>query len=416
MIRLDTATDLRAPSLVAHLRQLLRALPIALAVGLIVGLITFGVFQAEAPKYLATATAQIDAQIPVVPGDAYLYQNTAPYLSLATSGVVQSATAKEMGAGWTTSDVSSNVTVTVAQSPLLLQVDATGPTPDEAIKLAMATITTLDSAAQAQRMNELQRAVTQKRADREALQEQISALPRTNPSRAALINQRDAIQGQIDRILDAGVNRLSMLSVPSADGTSRLAPRSPTAAVFVGIITFLIALEAVALLRGRIGRRLVVDSIRRTAAATGMPIETTTEFAEPPVTFALVDRSLREYRTRTLILASPSTRQCVTQWTSHRAESCVVETLDTEWPRHLEQGTVHVVFAVAVHEPIRPDFEASARMIKDLDLTGRIVVVTGQSTTNAKAPTDRWPAAENAEIVPASTTVPATNSATSERE
>src|SRR4051812_17316655 len=114
----DPLNEGRFPDLSRHFRQLASvAVPAALVALLVAGL-TAIVIAGSPDSYKATVTAQIDAQVPVVSGDGYLYQLNAPYLALAGSDGFRQAVATKMGEGWTADQVAGGITVDVAKSPL----------------------------------------------------------------------------------------------------------------------------------------------------------------------------------------------------------------------------------------------------------------------------------------------------------
>ena len=147
----------RSPDVVGHLKQLVKVSIPALVVAVVAGLIALLVLAQLKPSYEATVTAQIDAQTPVVSGDAYLYQMTAPYLALAGSQAVRQTTAQALGSGWDAERVGKDVTVKVSKSPLLLEISGKAADRAEALKAATTTVQSLDAAARAQRAQELQR-------------------------------------------------------------------------------------------------------------------------------------------------------------------------------------------------------------------------------------------------------------------
>src|ERR1700693_992503 len=113
-VHIDPLYDAGSPDLVRPFRQLMKVAAPALLIALLVGAITLVVITRAKPVYKAAVTAQIDAQIPVVNGDAYLYQMTAPYLALATSDPIRQSIATKMGSGWDADRVKANVAVAVS--------------------------------------------------------------------------------------------------------------------------------------------------------------------------------------------------------------------------------------------------------------------------------------------------------------
>ena len=381
-------TDLDTARIPAHLRQLLRAAPAAILVGLIAGLIAFGVNQSADPAYRAESTAQIDAQIPVVAGDAYLYQNTAPYLTLATSGKVLESVSRTMGPAWSPERVADQTIVSVAQSPLLLDVAATAPSRQEAIDLTQAMIDALNQASNDQRRKELDRAVSSRVAQRRELERRLSSLPAGSDERSGVEASIDALQDQIDRILGAGANGLSALAVPDRDRVAQVAPRSPATAVFIGLIAMLVAAEALVLF-GHLGRRLTAETIRQAASARGVPVETTDDAREmPAVTAALVERDRRDDDGGTLIVASAETFDIATAWTTDGADWSTAPTaypvvgLRDRWPLRLDDDTAHIVFIVSLGEPIRRELSSALGEAEDLGVSTRLVVLPPHPTAD----------------------------------
>lgn len=362
--------------LTEHFRQLLRVAPIALVIALIVGGMTLAITESADPEYQVVATAQIDAQVPVVTGDAYLFQNSAPYLALAASNPVHQTIADRMGEGWDGNRVGSSVTVGVSQSPLLLDVTATAPTPEDAARLAQETIEVLDASSREQRAREFERAATTQTQKRQELQDRLARLPSNSRERAGLQLQIDELQTQIDRVLAGGVNGLSALPVPDAGDAVQTAPRSPTLALFVCLVTFLIVAEVLALVRTRFGRGITLAEVRRISRSRGIAIEVAPQGLSslPPVTHALAVRYFSRGE-RTQLLASPATESQVRQWHSALPDATVMAPIGQAWAFTPDQSVAQAVLVVGLGEPFRDEVRDAADVIRELGIAGRIVLL-----------------------------------------
>lgn len=371
----DSSVDAGSGDVAGHLRRLRTVAPLALVIALLAGAITFTIIHTADTRFEVTATAQIDAQIPVVSGDSYLFQNSAPYLALASSGEVHRQVAERMGDGWTAAMVGDDTSVAVSKSPLLLEVTASAPTPEAAVSLSRATIDVLDEASRAQRSAELDRAVESQTQQREQLEAQIARTSPTDPARQTLRLRLQDIQGQINRILDGGVNGLSALSIPDAADAVQTSPRSPALALFVALATFVISAEILVFATDRLGRGVTAGFARRVGKGRGIAVEQVAPGTAPPVTHALIAR-YRDNGERTLLLTTHLSDHAAAAIRHELPDATVSLPFAKAWPTALDESVAQVVIIVCDGERVRSELRNAADVIRELGVAGRIVIVT----------------------------------------
>ncbi|MCV7227167.1 hypothetical protein [Mycolicibacterium komossense] len=387
-----------------HLRRLLKVSIPSAAVALLVGLLAQFVLAQIKPTYTATVTAQIDAQIPVVSGDAYLYQMTAPYLALAQSQTVRQATAHEMGIGWDADRVGENAVVKVSKSPLLLDVTGTAPDRQQALMLATLTVQSLDKESRAQRLQELDRAVAVPSAELESLQQQVAAIDEAftekygysdptadgDPVRANLVLRIQDLVNQINRIREGGVNGLSVLAAPDAGSIAATAPVSKSVALFAALLAFIVTAEALAFTRGRFGRRLTMPSAERITSANSMTIETreSTSTGFPPVTAGLIARRASRDQ-RTMVIVTIRAESTLRTWLAGEVhpELIEVELMTSNWAAKLGDQIGLVIVMACVGENARRAVAQTAKTLSSLGIPSRMVLipVPGASATTDTA-------------------------------
>ncbi|GEE00347.1 hypothetical protein nbrc107696_07930 [Gordonia spumicola] len=361
------------PDLLGHFRNLLKALPIAIAVAVVAFAITLTITATADDEFEVTTVAQIDAQIPIMAGDVYIYQNNAPYLSLATTSGVREDIAHRMGSAWSAARVADNVSVTETRSPLLIAVTATAPTAEEAAKLSATTIKALDSASRKQRAGELDRAAATLTARSRDIGSRITAMRSSDSTeRDNLIEQRKSIENDIQRIQSGGVNGLGALSTPSSDDARQTAPQSPALAVFVGLLTVLIAAEAVVFIRARFSRRATGSAIRRIADKHGATVEDAVSGDRIPALARTMLGRLPEGE-HAVILRSAG----IAEWGGFDGpvpEDVVVVDLDDAWIDQVDATVGLIVVMVVEGESIRADLDSTLSAIADLTIPVHVVM------------------------------------------
>ncbi len=375
-----------------HLRRLVKVSIPSAAVALLVGLAAQFVLTQVKPSYTATVTAQIDAQIPVVSGDAYLYQMTAPYLALAQSQAVRQATAHEMGIDWDAERVGKDAVVTVSKSPLLLDVSGTAPDRQQALKLATVTVEALDKESRAQRLQELDRAVAVPSAELAPLQQQVAAIDEAftntygysdptadgDPVRADLVLRIQDLTNQINRIREGGVNGLSVLAAPDAASITPTAPVSKSVALFAALLAFIVTAETLAFTRGRFGRRLTMPSAERITGANSMTIETreSTSIGFPPVTAGLIARRASRNQ-RTMVIVTIRAESRLRTWLAEELhpELIEVELMTSNWAAKLGDQIGLVIVMACVGENARRAVGQTAKTLSSLGIPSRMVLI-----------------------------------------
>lgn len=256
-----------------HLKQVRRMAIPALLIAILAGVVTQLVLSSRPPAYQADVVAQIDAQTPVIPSEAYIFQMTAPYTALAGSTEVQSAVAKAVGSGWTASQVASNVKVELAKSPLLLNISATADSPQQAIKASEEMVLQLDAAARRQRQAEIASTLAGPQKLTADLTKQLEGMPDNDPRRADLVQQINDANNQIDRIRFGGVNGLSILSAPDLQSVKDSTASAWYIPFFVAVAVWIIAVEALVFFASRWGTAVSVAWSERIAAKHRMAFE-----------------------------------------------------------------------------------------------------------------------------------------------
>jgi capsular polysaccharide biosynthesis protein len=400
-VHIDPLNDAGSSDLVRHFRQLMKVAAPALLIALLVGGITLVVITRAKPVYKAVVTAEIDAQTPVVNGDAYLYQMTAPYLALATSDPIRQSIATKMGSGWDADKVKANVAVAVSKSPLLLEVSATAPDRAQAIKLATSTVVALDEGSTAQRHQELDRAVAAATVELQHIAQQLTDMnssepansPKptgntdftssTDPAKAALEAQFKDLQQQIDRIRSGGVNGLSVLSVPSESDIPQTAATSKSVALFAGLVALIVAAECLVLVRGRFGRRLTFASAERIARANELGIEVLNSPTDemPPVTQGMIARCAST-GSATLILTTSRAEAIAKPWLKNQKapELIIIEPVSSNWAARLDGAIGLAILLACRSEEVRNQIEQAAKTLTSLGIPSRLVLTSLPAT------------------------------------
>lgn len=344
------------PNLLGHFRKLARFAVPALLVAALVGVGTYFALSRDAPVYRAWVTAQVDAQIPVVSGDGYLYQMTGPYIALAVSEPVQVRIAERMGPEWTPRRVASSLAVNVDRSPWLLNINATAPTRHEALQLVLVSVQALDEASKAHRLAERAAGMATRMppaADNPPLDS-----PEQRPPPAE--------QNQPD-----GINGLSVLAAPSEESLATVQPPTKTAALFAMLVTFICAAEAMVWASGRFGRRLTRASAERITGGFGAPLYAGKRNSGelPPVVRGLAVRRANAGHS-SVFLASPGTEAAVRDWVAGAdatlSPTFTVITPSDDWVSQPIDADSLVILTVAVGEKIRSSVLEVARTLHAL--------------------------------------------------
>ncbi len=394
--------DGRAPDVIGHLRRLARAAVPAALVAAVVGLAAVGYLLNAKPTYTATVTAQIDAQIPVVSGDAYLYQMTAPYLALADSQEVRQATAHEMGIDWNVDRVRDSVLVAVSKSPLLLEVSGSAPNRADALRLALTAVRALDGQSRAQRRDELQRAIAAPSDELASVQQQIAAIDQDflytwgysdptadgDPQRAVLAARADELGAQINRIREAGINGLSVLSAPDEDAVALSVPLSTSVILFTVVVAFIVTAEALVFVRGRFGRRLTDASAERIARSRRIALEVRDPSAVgfPPVTAGFIARRSGRGQ-KTMLVVTPAAEEPARMWLDDGGSVAFVdvEHIDSGWAAKLTDAVGLVIIVARNGEGTRSKVDHAARTLAELGIPRRLVVVSSEANAVREA-------------------------------
>ncbi|MEP9390768.1 hypothetical protein ABLE94_00715 [Gordonia sp. VNK1] len=347
-----------------HLRKVARmAIPAAVIAAIAFG-ITAWVLASAPAEYKATLTAQIDAQTPAVASEAYIYQMTAPYMALTASDAVQQGVADRVGNGWTPADVPSHVTVELAKSPLLLTVSATADSPETALNAATAMVSELDTKARVQRVKEIALTLAAPQAEVKRLTSQLNSLPNASPEREIVQDQLTAATNQVNQIRAGGINGLSVLSTPAASEIPRAGASIWVIALFVAVIVWILAVEALVWGRSRWGRTVNQAWAERISQRERMTLERCRNvWPDLPIAAAsAVGAAINDGRSVVAVL-SPATdpvpmNRPITQ----------ISTRDAEWEYQLSPAAV-VLFVVAEGETGRPQIADIAHAVSTIGST-----------------------------------------------
>jgi hypothetical protein len=391
----------RAPDVIGHLRRLAKAAVPAGMVAAVVGVVAAVYLMNVQRTYTATVIAQVDAQIPVVSGDAYLYQMTGPYLALAESLAVRQAIAHDMGVEWDPARVGASVAVEASKSPLLLEVSASAPSRSEALKLALSTVSALDGQSRAQRREELERAAAAPRDELAVVQQQIAEMDRglqdtygfsdatanDDPQRAALQRRADELNAQINRIRESGVNGLSVLSAPGEDDVEPTIPVSASLLAFVVLVVFIVTCELLVFVRGRFGRRLTEVSADWVVRTRRIPLETrgVTDVGFPPVTAGLIARRVGRGQ-RTMVITTAEAEPTVRTWLEDDGSAAYVdvESIDSGWAARLTDAVGLVIIVACSGQSARTVVDRAARALCELGIPRRLVLVADGRPHNSE--------------------------------
>lgn len=363
------------PNLLGHLRKLVRFAVPALLVATLAGVVTYFALSKDAPVYRAWVTAQVDAQIPVVSGDGYLYQMTGPYIALAVSEPVQARIAERMGPDWTPRRVGSSLAVNVDRSPWLLNINATAPTRHEALQLVLVSVQALDEASKAHRLAE--------RAAGTAVRMPPAA---DNPPPDSPEQPHPPVeQNQLD-----GINGLSVLAAPSEESLATVQPPTKTAALFATLVTFICAAEAMVWASGRFGRRLTRAGAERIAGGFCAPLYAGKRDSEelPPVVKGIAVRRANAGH-RSVFIASPGTEAAVRDWVAGvdatLSPAFTVIPPSDDWVNQPMDADSWVILTVAVGEKVRSSVLEAARTLHALGHSFAVALIWPQRK-NGHAP------------------------------
>ncbi|GAA1887082.1 hypothetical protein [Williamsia serinedens] len=254
----DAATTHRdAPppiDLAGHFRDLARMLLPALLIGVLVGGGVFAYLSAQTKQYSASVVTQVTTQGEIVAGDAFVEQLRAPFQELATDDGVLSQVLTQVSTGWTTSELSSHLTLTPGTAPSLLTFTATADNPRTAQQVARAMVAAVAQANEANAARDVARRVDQIDASIAFEQARNGRLAAGSDARTQSDARLAELRAQRDQIAGAGGNQLTVLSVPEAS-SSPVSPKPMSTALVAGIVAVIVAAELLVLARGRLGTR-----------------------------------------------------------------------------------------------------------------------------------------------------------------
>ncbi|EOM78107.1 hypothetical protein DW322_07605 [Rhodococcus rhodnii] len=232
-----------------HFRSVARVLPVALALGLLAaaGLAAARAFFV-ADEFEAIAVAQVrTADRASGYGDAYTEHLRAPYEALLRDPRVSDSAAER--AETTTDGIVDRIESAAGRSPEILELAATGPSPEQASALAAAFVDALDHTMLAIDSEANAAEITQMRSSLAVLDAELGALPPGDPGIPLARSERDSLAQQLATAQAAPADRLLTLSV-SAD-PDPVSPRPIAEGSVAAVVVTILAAEILVLVERR---------------------------------------------------------------------------------------------------------------------------------------------------------------------
>ncbi|WP_156910419.1 hypothetical protein [Nocardia mangyaensis] len=234
-------------NIAAHLRELLRALPIALVIAVLVGGGVWLVRDRGERTYEASLTAQISQQSI----GAVFNELTQPYIVMITQDRVLSDVVKN-GLASSEADLRPRVSAMTGPAPSLLIIKAQADSPVHAERLALAVQQSLDRTASQMRAEAIARSTADLEVHRRVVEDTFTERLADDPLRPELSFDARDVAREIEFRQVLGMARLTVIGSPRSE---LVAPHPVQEGLFAALATLIIVAEAIVLARGALGRR-----------------------------------------------------------------------------------------------------------------------------------------------------------------
>ncbi|MGW5437312.1 hypothetical protein [Nocardia asteroides] len=231
----------------AHLRKLIRVLPIALVVAALAGGAVWFVRDGSERTYEASLTAQISQQSI----GAVFNELTQPYIVLVTESRVLSDVVKN-GLAPSEQDLRPRVSAMTGPAPSLLIIKAQAGSPEQAERLVLAVQQSLDRVGSQMRTEAIARSAADLEDHRRAVEDTFTKRLADDPLRPELSFDARDVAREIEFRQVLGMARLTVISNPRSE---LVAPHPIQEGLFAALATLIVVAEGLVLARGVLDRR-----------------------------------------------------------------------------------------------------------------------------------------------------------------
>ncbi|MEU5409113.1 hypothetical protein [Nocardia asteroides] len=231
----------------AHLRKLIRVLPIALVVAALAGGAVWFVRDGSERTYEASLTAQISQQSI----GAVFNELTQPYIVLVTESRVLSDVVKN-GLAPSEQDLRPRVSAMTGPAPSLLIIKAQAGSPEQAERLVLAVQQSLDRVGSQMRTEAIARSAADLEDHRRAVEDTFTKRLADDPLRPELSFDARDVAREIEFRQVLGMARLTVISNPRSE---LVAPHPVQEGLFAALAVLIVVAEGLVLARGVLDRR-----------------------------------------------------------------------------------------------------------------------------------------------------------------
>lgn len=366
--------------LIGHFRELGRAVIPALFIALLVGCAVFGFRSEFAPKqYAASIVTEIRPSVQPVPGDAFIEQLRAPFMSLAVDENVLEQVLSELDVNWDVATLEQSVQMSPGPSPALLIFTVTAPTPELAGEIARAMVVAVSQASFANYSRDARRQADQLEASIAAEEARLRQLPPDDPARGGTAQYLEQLRSQLTTLQSSGGDELTALSTPEQD-LKPVTPQPFSEAVVAALAAFVIALELIVLWRSRSGKKPNSTWARRISYkyhATFVP-GVVAGHDLPPVIDAKVAQIQQQRRTVLVLQGAqaelPAHVQGLAASNGHHSTLVTLPLTDAWWQRS-DLGDIALgLVLVSTASTERTETEAALRQLAELGIPSALVL------------------------------------------
>lgn len=255
--------------LLAHFRGMWRHKWAVLIGAVVVAVVVYAVLSVQPKVYQATAELSVTANGQAAIQDATPFL-AATYAALAATRPVDAAAAHLSGLGVSAATVQDRISVQVSSTVGYLEVTATGPSPAAATALARGMSQALVAAVSAQQGQALEEQLTTINLEITHLGAQLSALSPTDPRRAAVQSEYQALIQSLTTDQLQPTNQISVVS-PAQAGSSPKSPKPKTYAL-LGLVAALVVLAELSVVYEVTADRFSEKSDEEISQLTGLPV------------------------------------------------------------------------------------------------------------------------------------------------
>jgi polysaccharide biosynthesis transport protein len=193
------------------------------------------------------------------------------YAQLATAKPVLTRAVQDSGLGISEKTAEKRVSAAESGGVGFVTIDATGPSLQDASKLANATARSLTTEVQQQESNAVQQDLTSPNQQIQSLQAQLNALPADSPQRAALQAQDTSLLQAVVTRETQPRNRVDVISNASGTNTP-ISPKPIPNALLAFVVALVVTAELVVALRAWGDRFSKVQDPEEIARFVGLPL------------------------------------------------------------------------------------------------------------------------------------------------